>query len=51
MTNKETAEVSQMSKGALNFPTFGVTAQSAAIVAGASAASPAMGTDQDDPAL
>ena len=51
MTNKEAAEVSQMSKGALDFPTFGVTAQSAAIVAGASAASPAMRADQDDPAL
>ena len=33
MTDEEAAEVTQVSKGALDFPAFGVTTQSAAIVA------------------
>jgi len=51
MTDEEAAEVTQVSKGALDFPTFGVAAQSTAIVAGASTTSPAMRADQDNAAL
>ena len=43
--------MTQVSKGALDLPAFGVTAQGASIVARSAAPSPTMRTDQDDPAL
>ena len=51
MTNQEAAEVTQVGKGALDFPALGIATQGAPIVAGASAASPAMRADQDNAAL
>jgi hypothetical protein len=51
MTDKEAAEVTQVGKGAFDFPTLGVTTQSAPIVAGRAATSAPMRADQHDAAL
>ncbi len=51
MTNEETAEVSQVGKGALNFPAPGVAPHGAAIVEGRTTTFAPMRTEQDDAAL
>lgn len=51
MTDEETSEVSQVGKGALNFPAPGVAPHGAAIVEGRAPPFATMWTEQDDAAL
>ena len=51
MTDKEAAEVTQVGKSALDFPTLSVATQSAAIVERSAPTSLAMRAEQDDPTL
>ncbi len=49
--DEKATEVAQMGEGALNFPALGVAAQGAAVIEGATTASSAMRTNQNNTAL